>query len=126
MHRLTYHHKNGEWGVDGVKLSALPKAVIACVLKLRNYENLGIDPVQVEKLLYEECFTEKSLTIGSIVANRQITAMTSTYALAVNLAISDAPCITFAYDGAGNVYRIRKYATIKAASEGFIAMALHV
>ena len=36
MSRLTYNKPNGEWGIEGVDLSALPPKVYGAVAKLKD------------------------------------------------------------------------------------------
>ena len=39
MSRLTYNKPNGEWGIEGVDLSALPPKVYGAVAKLKDIES---------------------------------------------------------------------------------------
>lgn len=50
---LTWQKKNGEWGLNGVPEEELKKVgsrIYAALFKLKDYEQLGVSPGQVEEL----------------------------------------------------------------------------
>lgn len=53
MSRLTWKKPNGEWGVRGVDLSALPPALYGAMCRLRDFEERAEDPDALDLLLDE-------------------------------------------------------------------------
>lgn len=47
---ITYHTKNGEWGIEGVDLSNLEPKVYGALCKLLEYEKTGFTPEEIEDL----------------------------------------------------------------------------
>lgn len=52
MKRLTYHEKDGSFGVIGMKEENQNEKLYACVFKLKDYEDLGLSPDEVQQLIY--------------------------------------------------------------------------
>lgn len=54
--RLTYHEKNGDFGVAGMNETNQDEKLYACICKLKDYEDLGFNPSELEILLrlYDE------------------------------------------------------------------------
>ena len=50
MKRLTYQESDGRFGVVGMKAGNEDKKLYACVCKLKDYENTGLSPDEIEKL----------------------------------------------------------------------------
>lgn len=50
MHRLTFQTPNGRFGVEGIDLTKLDAKLYMCICKLKDYENTGRSPDQVEQL----------------------------------------------------------------------------
>ena len=47
--RITYS-VNGEFGIEGIDLTKLPARLYSAVAKLKDYENTGLSPDEVEQL----------------------------------------------------------------------------
>lgn len=47
--RITYS-VNGEFGIEGIDLTKLPAKLYSAVAKLKDYENTGLSPDEVEQL----------------------------------------------------------------------------
>ena len=50
--RITYS-VNGEFGIEGIDLTKLPAKLYSAVAKLKDYENTGLSPDEVERLKYD-------------------------------------------------------------------------
>lgn len=50
--RITYS-VNGEFGIEGIDLTKLPAKVYSAVAKLKDYENTGLSPDEVERFKYD-------------------------------------------------------------------------
>ena len=51
--RLTFHRTDGSFGVDGVDLVNLESKLYMCIVKLKDYEDIGLNPDEVQRLIYE-------------------------------------------------------------------------
>ena len=49
--RLTYHEENGDFGVAGMNEENQDEKIHACIVKLRDYEDLGFHPSDIEMFL---------------------------------------------------------------------------
>ena len=52
--RITYS-VNGEFGIEGIDLTKLPAKLYSAVAKLKDYENTGLSPDEVDRLKYVGC-----------------------------------------------------------------------
>lgn len=50
MHRLTYKEPDGRFGVKGMDWSDIPRVFYGLICKLKDYEDTGLSPEEVEKL----------------------------------------------------------------------------
>lgn len=50
MSRLTWKKPNGEWGLANGSLQDIPREYYGCMCKLKDYEETGLNPEQVERL----------------------------------------------------------------------------
>ena len=48
--RITFSTPNGDWGIEGVDLTKLSSKLYGAVMKLKKYEDSGLDPYEVEEL----------------------------------------------------------------------------
>lgn len=59
MNRLTYKNPNGTWGMNnGYDMSKVPSELYGALYKLKDYEETGLSPEQVEqidRLYLERC-----------------------------------------------------------------------
>lgn len=53
LKRLTYHEEDGRFGVAGMNAENESEKVYACICKLKDYEDLGLSPDEVEQLVYK-------------------------------------------------------------------------
>ena len=51
MKRLTFHRANGSFGVDGMNDDNRENKIYACIAKLKDYEDLGLNPDEVQRLI---------------------------------------------------------------------------
>ena len=49
--RLTFHEENGDFGVAGIDCKTLDEKIYACICKLKDYEDLGFHPSELELIL---------------------------------------------------------------------------
>lgn len=53
MIRLTYQEPNGKFGVVGMNEDNRDRKLYMCVCKLKDYENLGLNPYDIQQLIYK-------------------------------------------------------------------------
>ena len=58
--RITYS-ENGEFGIEGIDLTKLPAKLYSAVAKLKDYENTGLSPDEVDRLKYDGCGKPKNI-----------------------------------------------------------------
>lgn len=54
MNRLTYQEADGSWGVTGMNAENEGEKIVAVAQKLRDYENVGLEPEEVESLRFQK------------------------------------------------------------------------
>lgn len=66
--RLTYHEENGDFGVAGMNEENQDEKLSACVAKLKDYEDLGFHPSDVEMFLrlYDEIVEKQDKLLSEI------------------------------------------------------------
>ncbi len=64
MKRLTFHEDNGNWGVEGVgEVYSVDEKIYRCLDKLKDYEDIGLNPDEVENLILRVENLESRLNI---------------------------------------------------------------
>lgn len=53
MNRLTFHEKDGTFGVAGMNEENQDQKLYMCIVKLKDYEDKGLSPDEVEQLTYK-------------------------------------------------------------------------
>ena len=53
MGRLTFHEHDGKFGVAGMDARNELDKIYACICKLKDYEDIGLSPDEVEQLKYK-------------------------------------------------------------------------
>lgn len=66
--RLTYHEKNGDFGVAGMNETNQDEKIYACICKLKDYEDLAFHPGEIETLLklYDEMVVRQDKLLATI------------------------------------------------------------
>lgn len=50
MNRITYQKPDGTWGINGINIKDVPRTLYGAMCKLKDYENTGLDPQEIEGL----------------------------------------------------------------------------
>ncbi len=53
MKRLTYHEPDGTFGVEGIDMGKLDARLYLCICKLKDYEDTGVSPSDMQRFLDE-------------------------------------------------------------------------
>lgn len=66
--RLTYHEKNGDFGVAGMNETNQDEKIYACICKLKDYEDLAFHPGEIKTLLklYDEMVVRQDKLLATI------------------------------------------------------------
>lgn len=61
MKRLIYKEPNGNFGVKGIDIKTLNNRLYMIICKLKDYEDLGLSPDDVQHLIYKLDDLQKSI-----------------------------------------------------------------
>lgn len=64
MGRLTYSNPDGTWGLANGDITKVPKEYYGAICKLKDYENSGLDPQQLEEL--DELYRAKCEELAAV------------------------------------------------------------
>lgn len=77
MGRFTYRTEDGRWGVRGVDFDGIGEVMYGALCKLRDYENTGLSPWEVEDL-------QDQIKVGTMIGGYKVFGCCNGYCVAEN------------------------------------------
>ena len=70
MNRLTFKEPNGKWGIVGMNAENEREKTYGCLCKLLDYEELGLNPDEVEWLICEVSNIKQIKTVSDLLSEK--------------------------------------------------------
>lgn len=116
--RLTYYEPNGDWGVVGMNKSNQDEKMYAVACKLRDYENKGLSPSEVDQML-------GTVRIGTVIQGYKVTGIWNGFCIAESQT-APSPYVVWQICGENCVENGRYFVSGSRARAAFSELAMEV